>query len=117
MIEITHNNLPEAVSQIRTELSEIKQILLGKSNEYTPETDCWFDLDTLVKYDPEKRSKATFYGYTHQRSIPFHKRGKKIIFLKSEIDDWIKSGRRKTLQEISAEAGNYIFKKKPLKKS
>ncbi|MFC2080372.1 helix-turn-helix domain-containing protein, partial [Bacteroidota bacterium] len=56
----------------------------------------------------EKRSKATFYGYIHNRSIPFHKRSKKLVFLKSEIDDWLKAGRRKTRSEIESEAGQNL---------
>ena len=69
-----------------------------------PETDRFLDLNDLVRYDPEKRSKPTFYGYIHNRAIPFHKRGKKVTFLKSEIDSWLKEGRRKTRSEIEAGA-------------
>lgn len=66
--------------------------------------DRWFDLDELTDYDPEKRTRATFYGYVHRKEIPFHKRGKKLYFLKSEIDEWLKAGRKKTVDEIEADA-------------
>ena len=73
-----------------------------------PEPDRFMDLNELVQYDPEKRSKPTFYGYIHDRTIPFHKRGKKVTFLKSEIDSWLKEGRRKTRSEIEADAGQNL---------
>ncbi len=80
-----------------------------KSNQ--PNPDRWFDLNELVDYDPEKRSKPTFYNYVHKGTIPYHKRKKKLIFLKSEIDEWLKSGRVKTNAEIETDADDYLTKK------
>jgi hypothetical protein len=34
------------------------------------------------------------------------------MFLKSEIDSWLKEGRRKTAAEIQAEAEQFVFDKK-----
>src|SRR5664279_5268191 len=104
MNEITFESLPKAVTLLFDKLSNIERILLEKSNELQPQSDSWLDLNELVKYDPEKRTKPTFYGYVGDASIPFHKRGKKLIFLKSEIDAWLKDGRRRTLAETAMEA-------------
>jgi hypothetical protein len=41
-------------------------------------------------------------------TIPVHKGGKKLRFLKSEIDAWLKQGRKKTLAETAAEADAYL---------
>jgi len=89
-------------------LSNIEGILieLKNSKQITPKEDQWFDLNELVSYDPEKRTKATFYSYVHNNEIPFHKRGKKLTFLKSEIDGWLRQGRKKTLEELKADAYN-----------
>jgi hypothetical protein len=76
------------------------------------ETDCWFDLNELCNYLPEKPAKPTVYGWVHSSIIPFHKRAKKLFFLKSEIDLWLKTGRRKTLAEIAGEADSYLTTKK-----
>jgi hypothetical protein len=43
--------------------------------------------------------------------IPVHKGGKKLRFLKSEIDSWLKQGRKKTLAETASEAEAYLHKK------
>ncbi|WP_422091081.1 helix-turn-helix domain-containing protein [Tenacibaculum ovolyticum] len=98
-------------------LSNIEDLLLDikhtpQQKDEPQQNNLWFDLNDLVKYDPEKRTKPTFYGYVHQGSIPYHKRGKKLIFLKSEIDEWLKSGRVKTNSEIKKMADNYISSKK-----
>jgi excisionase family DNA binding protein len=35
-------------------------------------------------------SKYTIYGYTQRKTIPFHKRGKKLFFSKTDLAAWIK---------------------------
>jgi excisionase family DNA binding protein len=73
-------------------------------SEHPAETERWFDLNELCTYIPDKPSKPTVYGWVNAGSIPVHKGGKKLRFLKSEIDSWLKQGRRKTLAEITSEA-------------
>lgn len=34
--------------------------------------------------------KATLYGHTSARTIPFHRKGKRLYFYKSELSEWIK---------------------------
>ena len=109
---LTLESLPKAFAHLTTEVSEIKRLLLEKSNPPLPETDQWFDLNELINYLPDKPAKATIYGWAHSNLIPYHKGQKKLRFLKSEIDDWMKQGRRKTLSEIAHEAEQYLTKKK-----
>ena len=42
----------------------------------------------------------TIYGYTSQRSIPFYKKGKKISFLKKDLESWLHEGKKLTRKEI-----------------
>lgn len=105
---LTIEGLPRAVRQLLEEVRDLKKLFLSQNLIMPPEPDQWFDLNELVAYDPEKRSKATFYGYIHTLAIPFHKNGKKLIFLKSEIDIWLKAGRRKTVSEIDVESERYL---------
>jgi excisionase family DNA binding protein len=79
-------------------------------NEQSVETDRWLNLSDLCIYHPDKPSKPTVYGWVNAGSIPFHKGGKKLRFLKSEIDAWLKQGRKKTLAEISNEASTFLKK-------
>ncbi len=70
--------------------------------------DRWFDLNEFCKYHPDKPTKPTVYGWVNANTVPVHKGGKKLRFLKSEIDDWLKQGRKKTLAEIANEADTYL---------
>ena len=79
--------------------------------EQPTEADRWFDLNELCKYHPDKPSKPTVYGWVNAGTIPVHKGGKKLRFLKSEIDNWLRQGRKKTLAETASEADNYLNKK------
>jgi excisionase family DNA binding protein len=87
-------------------------ILKAVSNEKQTESDRWFDLNELCHYHPDKPSKATVYGWVNAGIIPVHKGGKKLRFLKSEIDNWLKQGRKKTLAEIALETEKYFKSQK-----
>jgi hypothetical protein len=80
--------------------------------DQTTESDCWFDMNGLCEYLPDKPAKATVYGWVHTSIIPCHKGQKKLRFLKSEIDAWLKQGAKKTLTQTVAEADNYFKTKK-----
>ncbi len=43
---------------------------------------------------------GSLYVLVSKRQVPHSKRGKRIYFVKSILDDWIRNGRRKTEQEI-----------------
>ena len=109
---LTLETLPKAFTRLTNEVSEIKRLLLEKSNEQPTETDRWFDLNELCIYHPDKPSKPTVYGWVNAGIIPVHKGGKKLRFLKSEIDNWLKQGRKKTLAETASEADKYLSSKK-----
>lgn len=55
-------------------------------------------------------SVQTIYGLVHKMEIPNFKRGKRLYFKRTEIDDWIGQSRRKTRVEIEQEASNYLLK-------
>lgn len=112
MENLTLETLPKAFTQLTHEVSEIKRLLLEKSNEGATTTERWFDLNELCEYHPDKPSKPTVYGWVSAGIVPVHKGGKKLRFLKSEIDNWLLQGRKKTLAEIASEAETYLKKKR-----
>ena len=102
-VTITQISAPELETLIE---NSIKKVLSTQQAEQPTEIDRWFDLNEFCIYHPDKPSKPTVYGWVHFGLIPYHKGGggKKLRFLKSEIDNWIKQGRRKTLAETASEA-------------
>ena len=47
---LTLETLPKAFTHLTNEVSEIKRLLLEKSNEQPTEPDRWFDLNELCQY-------------------------------------------------------------------
>lgn len=49
--------------------------------------------DPLLSFDEAahylKLSRSTLYTYTARKSIPFIKKGKKLLFRKSKLDEWL----------------------------
>ena len=111
MENLTFDQLPAAVSKLLEKVSNI-EIQLQNGSSRKPDTDHWFDLNDLCRYHPDKPAKPTVYGYVQNRLIPFHKKGKKLFFLKSEIDAWLRLGRHRTATEIETEVDEYFSNKK-----
>jgi excisionase family DNA binding protein len=83
-----------------------------ESKAPTDQPEQWLDLNDLIQYDPEKRTKPTWYSKISRNEVPHYKRGKKVYFLKSEIDEWLKQGKCKSNAEIEAEAKAYLLNNK-----
>jgi excisionase family DNA binding protein len=47
-----------------------------------------------------EESVASIYTRTSNRTIPFYKKGKRLLFKKAEIIKWIETGKKKTIEEI-----------------
>jgi len=109
---VTFESLPTAVAEIASEISEIKRMLLKVADSQPVVVDKWFDLQDLCNYLPDKPSKPTVYGWVRDGLIPVNKGSKRLRFLKSQVDLWLKTGKRKTLAELSVEADQYIKSKK-----
>ena len=104
--ELIENKL----NRIEDLLNEIKE---SYSKRHESDSDIkWFNLTELCHYHPSKPTKATVYGWVHSMIIPHYKSGKKLRFLKSEIDAWLSIGKRKTISEIEEDANNYLVKQK-----
>ena len=111
-MEFTFEQLPKAVTQLFDKLDNIERLLLNNSTHRQHDPERWLNLSELCEYLPDKPVKPTVYGWVHNRVIPCHRRGKKLYFLKSEIDVWLKTGRKKTNSEIAAEAQEYTTHKR-----
>lgn len=109
---LTFEQLPQAVATLITEVKEVKSLLQNSNQTKVEPSDRWFNLQELCEYLPDRPAKQTVYGWIGQHAIPYHKKGKKLQFLKSEIDAWLKSDKRKTAAELHAEAIQYVNSKK-----
>lgn len=53
-------------------------------------------------------ARRTLYKLTHRREIPHRRVGGRLYFRRSELEQWIDAGRRRTVAEVAVErmAGN-----------
>lgn len=109
--QITLETLPKAFMHLLDEVKELKTLLSQKYQEPQPIAEQWFDLVELCNYHPDKPKPATVYGWVFAGKIPVNKGDKKLRFLKSEIDDWLKQGRKITVAESSLKAEQYLRNK------
>ncbi|MFT4153699.1 helix-turn-helix domain-containing protein [Parafilimonas sp.] len=109
-VTITQITPPELETLIENSLRKILSAKPESAN--LPEQDRWLNLTEFCQYHPDKPAKATVYGWVNAKLIPAHKSGKKLRFLKSEIDAWLMSGKKKTFAESAADVDTYLKKKK-----
>ena len=110
--DLTLESLPKAFIQLSHDVTEIKALLLQKKSEPSNEIHLWLNLTELCAYHPDKPAKPTVYAWVNAGLIPVHKNGKKLRFLKSEIDSWLLRGKRQTVADIQEAANHYLTKKK-----
>ena len=109
METITFDQLPQAVTRLHEKLDHIEQLLRDANNHF-PETDELLTIAQAAKF--LNLSTPTIYGKVSRNEIPVNKQGKRLYFYKSELAEWIKSGRKKTVSEIAQEADEYLGNRK-----
>ncbi len=57
-------------------------------------------------------SRGFLYKMTSQRTIPHYKKGKLLLFKKSEITEWLLAGKVKTKEEEEKEVEKIVSNKK-----
>ena len=53
-------------------------------------------------------AKQTLYSMTSRRKIPFYKNGKKILFRKGALQEWLNSGKHDQISKIEKDARSYV---------
>jgi excisionase family DNA binding protein len=108
---LTFENLPEAVTMLTKEVSELKRLLIEKQEQ--PPTDQPEQLLTIQEA-AEFLSLAvpTMYGKVSKGELPVMKRSKRLYFSRTDLMEYVKQGRKKSNAEIEAEAETYLLNKK-----
>lgn len=115
--ELSFDQLPAAVAVLLEKVEILTDLVKNKyeAGASAPAKE-WLSVDELCEYLPDRPSKQTVYGWVCHKQIPYHKKTKKLAFLKSEIDEWVAKSRHQTNEEIYEEAINAYNARKGGKK-
>jgi excisionase family DNA binding protein len=104
----TFEQLPHAVSLLHEKLNKIERLLLERQEQQ--KQDDIFDTAQAAAF--LNVSVATMYTKVCNQELPVNKRGKRLYFYKSELEEWIKGGRKRTADELRLEAQEHVNKGK-----
>jgi excisionase family DNA binding protein len=110
---ITFNDLPAAVSYLVEKIDRLESLLEKQNQAPVPEpASKWMDVKELQAYLPDHPAAPTIYGWIRNGLIPYYKKGKKLSFKRSEIEEWMNSARQQTVAEMEAAAQDYVNRKR-----
>jgi excisionase family DNA binding protein len=99
---------PAVIYAMQEQLREIRSIISHR--EISPLPKSVMSLSEAADFTGF--SKSHLYKLTSTRGIPCYKRGKHLQFKREELECWLLSNRRATVEEIDALASNYVTLKK-----
>jgi excisionase family DNA binding protein len=104
---ITSLSEVELKAHIKDSIRELfaEQGTLLNSNN-TPQYPARMDITKAAEY--LNISKQTLYSKTSLRLIKHIKKGKRLHFLREDLDAWLAEGRQSTVKELIAENDAYI---------
>ena len=96
----TLEEMPGALSYLIEKVEGLEKTTLSLLNRQEKSSlPHWMDVDELCDYIPSHPVKQTVYGWVSDRQIPHHKINKALVFLQSEIDDWMKHCGNKSIEK------------------
>jgi len=105
---LSTRNIDDFISDVANEVTKKINSENFKNHQSEPDNPLSIkDVAKLTGY-----TVPTLYGYCQRNEIPFSKKSSRLFFFKSEIIDWIKTGKQKTLKELQADADAYLSNKK-----
>ena len=99
METLTFDQLPNAVTMLTKEVSELKRLLIEKQ-EQTPIIPPEQFLTIQEAAEFLSLSVPTLYSKVSKGELPVMKRSKRLYFSRTELMEYIKEGRKKSKAEI-----------------
>jgi excisionase family DNA binding protein len=108
---LTFDQLPQAVTMLTKEVSELKSLLLERDKKETKEqTEKLLTIQEASIF--LSLSIPTIYSKVSRGELPVMKRSKRLYFSNLELMQYLKQGRKKTYSEIEAEAETLLLNDK-----
>ncbi len=108
---LTFDKLPEAVTLLTKEVSELKRLLIEKQEQTpTEQPEQFLTIQEAAAF--LSLTVPTMYSKVSKRELPVMKRGKRLYFSRIELLEYLKDGRKKSNAEIEQEAEKYLMNNK-----
>lgn len=108
-MNLTFEQLPEAVTNLTKEVSALKELLISKEQQ-TEQPEQFLTIQQAAEF--LNLSVATIYSKVSKRELPVMKRSKRLYFSLTELTEYLKNGKKKSFAEIEAEAELYLSNNK-----
>jgi len=99
MEQITFDQLPNAVSRLHAKMDSIESILENLQGFKLPEPDELLTVEQCAQF--LSISIQTVYGLIAKNELPVMKRSKRCYFLKSDLLNYLKEGKKKSPADIA----------------
>lgn len=105
--------MPRALTYFIEKVDSLQETVNNlRKKEQASELPRWMNIDELCAYHPSHPKKQTVYEWVSKKTIPYHKMTKGLMFLQSEIDEWLKKGAQKSEEDLMREAREFVLSKK-----
>ncbi|WP_242923086.1 helix-turn-helix domain-containing protein [Pontibacter liquoris] len=102
----TFEQMPQAMRLLHEKMDRLE--LLITEQRAPQDTGTIFNVTQAAAF--LHLSVSTLYVKACRREVPFNKQGKRLYFYKSELDEWVRKGRKKTVSELQEEAGHHMLR-------
>jgi excisionase family DNA binding protein len=96
-------------SLIQSSVREVIKENLSQKRKHNDHPEQFLTVQEAAKFLNLKI--PTIYSKVSKGELPFMKRSKRLYFSSTELLDYLKKGRKKTIAEIEEEAEEYLSKK------
>jgi excisionase family DNA binding protein len=107
---LTFDKLPEAVTMLTKEVSELKRLFIERQETPTEQPEQLLSIQQAAEF--LSLSVPTLYSKVSKGELPVMKRSKRLYFSRTELMEYVKAGRKKSNAEIEQEAKAYLSNNK-----
>jgi predicted DNA-binding transcriptional regulator AlpA len=101
--------VPDAINILFDQIGEIKALLSIKPQD-TPKE--WMNVEELIEYLPSHPARQTVYAMVSRKDIPCTRINGRLIFIREEIDEWLKNKKKLSKEEINQQVAKFIENRK-----
>ena len=98
--ELSFDKIPAVLQEVLLRLRRIESFLSENKSVKSNDPDSRMNVKETADF--LDCSASTIYGLVFRRQILYEKKGRRLYFQKSELNEWLKKGRRATVEEVKS---------------